>query len=272
MMNKFGIITAADNAVINGLRLMLESLRWSYPVAVTNLGLSQKHLQWLESHNVLILEKTGPASPPIYFWQAWNKPFYIINSPFRQTLWMDTDTLAVKKLDPIIERISNKPFVVRNGSLTWRRRPFTADVWPFYEKYPVTHRLPEDIHINAGVLGFDLLRDGRILNTWAKICKDAIEDKEIYSIRQQELEKHGKIISLRAGDEPCLRWTIERLNTHDMVVYNSNWNHVYDSPGLPTMPSRKAFLRYAYRKKRKEDIILHFVGRQKIWRHWVMHI
>jgi hypothetical protein len=83
----------------------------AFPVAIVNLGMSKKMLNWCSERGEVIqldiprelLEKRNASTEPLLgikmedsrktYYDLFHKPFALLNSPFRRTIWIDSDCL-----------------------------------------------------------------------------------------------------------------------------------------------------------------------------------
>lgn len=137
-------------------------------ICVIDLGLTEKQRNWcLDTANVLICSPPALYRPMQiirhrFWWQAWIKPFYLVQAPFDRVLWIDADCVVLKSLDLAFERIREEPLFVRDGSDV-----VTENDPRLYDHLPLPDGVQTSgINVNSGVVGLCKSRDRNILSAW----------------------------------------------------------------------------------------------------------
>ncbi len=194
-MSQRGILVGSDK---NG-EALLEfwwknyTLNFSYPVAFVDFGLSESGKKWCKERGELIpfekdissiVEATAPKNSLIekFFGknykthrQSWlKKPFACLMTPFKETVWIDTDCLIQKPLLQIFYSLSK-----------------TCDIAlvPEPEDVQLQSKLLKHIHkdeilYNSGVIVFR--KECEVISAWAEIL---IEGKEAFPGDQDALSR-----------------------------------------------------------------------------------
>lgn len=237
-----GIITATDANYFPGCHLLLSSVATQVPVCVVDLGLTLPQRRLCQRLGYicdpdLVMPEQVPG------WQTWNKPFFIAQSPFRYSLWLDADCLVVGDLAPLFAAIRQEPLLVRHWEC-----PFYAfsNYAELYRRFPVRRRLTPEQIPNAGVIGLALPRDQELLRTWQFLVQQAATEPTV----------RGWICWY---DEGALHWSLEALQLTHLPRAQPFWNRYCSS----NWPSDLRELSYDER-----DVVLHFAGNPKPWSAW----
>lgn len=191
----------------------------SLPVAFADFGMSKEAKQWCKERGTLLSisfgglqvaskEEIEPSlctewekalSP---FWgsrQAWfKKPFALLNTPFRQTLWLDLDCEVLGPLEPVFQYIDPKAKMglVRIGEV-----------------------------YNSGVIVFK--KDSPLLNLWAE---SAVSDNHLFLSDQDALTQIIADQGYTVGDVPEIyNWIMCRGIHMGAVVchWAAQWGKAY---------------------------------------------
>src|SRR5437016_13036444 len=76
-----GVISAADEKYFPGFQFLARSLLGKVHVALYDLGLGRESTAWCARHGIAVLQPRRLAINGPHFWQSWNKPFYLEQSP-----------------------------------------------------------------------------------------------------------------------------------------------------------------------------------------------
>jgi hypothetical protein len=240
-----GVLTAADAGYFPGVQLLSASLGQAVPLAIVDLGFSVKQRQWCQSQGRhLVSSPTLRISRELHMWQSWNKPFYVRDSPFQQTLWIDSDCVVVGDLSSLGREVERGPFVVEH----WVEPYVQPNHEDLYRRFPVSLRLPPGKGFNAGVIGLDIVRDAELLNLWCWLVTLAADDPEARSL-------------VTWFDEGALHWALQAARRIDRLLPRGGWNRY--------MPSQSSDDPAAYvlaHTPLNDDVIWHFAGNTKPWR------
>lgn len=222
-----GIITLADENYFPGLEMLYRSVQESLPVpmACFDCGLSPENLDEISARlpmlQVLELPETreitaikeGFTSNKVKKsgkreWPVWICPFLIGASPFRFTLWLDCDLVVLRDLEEIFRKIEQQPFFTRENFAphVTANKPALYDWLPIDRQFDI--RKPE---VNAGVSGWDLLRDRSVLESYKKPILSAIDHEEVRE-------------AISWWDQGALIWAIQNHGLEDCVEQDTRWN------------------------------------------------
>lgn len=258
-----GVLTACDHVMFHGLEFLVHSVLLSHDVrvAVVDLGLASDQRGWLASQGVEVLDLSDDLlvvarSQP--HWQTWNKPVYIERSPFRATVWIDSDALVRGSLEPVFEMTEEKPFVVEDAHAPAGFPP--ANSYGLYktQRFFLPERARTTVYPNAGVLGFVRGRDDGLLSAW----KGAVAAAHASPV---------SLATVRWYDQGALIWTLESRGETGLIrrgqwCFNhpgreptlEDWGAEFDSPRgfLESLPTKGA------------SVVHHYTGSRKPWSRW----
>lgn len=261
---EFGVLTATDDVFLPGALMLVESaVRFGCDVTVVDLKLSETSRRRLvDAGGKLRCPPSNCAMPDdIYGWQTWNKPFYLIDSPYKSTLWLDADCLMVQSPDKLFNAISRGPLMLQH----WNSRAYEWPEEAFWTSVNV--RCPSNsLAVNAGVLGFspDRFVDGRLLKHWCELVSSVVDN----SVRRRQLRWH---------DESALNYLLARDNSHDLItrrnIVTDGWNRLMPAD-VWYGDDRSQFNRIIEKSKRTQDVIMHFTGgtRPRYWFSWIDNV
>lgn len=257
--DKEGIVTAADGGYFRELQFLVRSLRAlsQRPVCVIDLGLTESQRNWcLDIGNVLVW------APPVlyepmqrirerFWWQAWIKPYYLLQAPFDRVLWIDADCVVVKPLDQIFEQLRSAPLFVRDGTTV-----VTENDPRLYEHL----RLPADastsgVNVNSGVVGLCKVRDRNILSAWAWAVQ--------WVAMNPQLQQYSAW-----ADQGLLLWALHHTGMTRHIRSDLTLNQpVFQKPNLlaGAVESSRSLLA-ELREQFPTSTILHFLGPHKLSR------
>lgn len=248
----FAIVTACDRYAFAAFQLMYLSLMSQHDtqINVFDIGLTTNQREWCERQDNIILHKlTYPLliDSNHKMWQTWNKPVYFQQMPQRQILWIDSDCIILDYIDPIINRLEEKPVFIRDQFVN---QEHLANSDYVYEVMPVPYR-HKSIYVNGGIIGLDKERDSEFLSTWISMISEASSNDEV---------REG----LRWWDQGALNWAIEKVGLLKSIWMNHRWN----SPGI--WPDRHSTVHQfldAFHNPNKLGI-MHYAGEEKPYRNW----
>ena len=254
-----GIVTAADAGFFRELQFLIRSLSAvsSTPICLIDLGLTESQRNWcLDNSNVLLW------SLPVFYrpmrmirerdwWQAWVKPYYLVQAPFDRVLWIDADCVVLKPLDAVFETLRKGPIFIRDGTdVNTENDPRLYDHLPL----PVG-AITQGVNVNSGVVGVCKKRDRRILSAWAWAS--------------QWLSMHPGLQPLSSwADQGLFLWAILNSGAADEIRSSLSLNQpVMQQPGLLAGAATAGTTAMAELQKRFPDAeILHFFGPYKLSR------
>jgi hypothetical protein len=223
-----GIVTLADANYFPGLELLYRSVQESYPVplACFDIGLSEAQKAIAREHYPYLrilpipdspiirtiqntLGKAVPlAKPNKRIWPLWICPFLIAAAPFRRVFWLDCDIAVLRNLDGLFALLDQGPvFTPENNA-----PEATPNKPELYDLLPITRAFdPLLPAVNAGVSGWDLLRDKVVLEAYMYPIRQACEDSRI----REAIAWH---------DQGALIWAIQKTGLEQRVVDSWQWN------------------------------------------------
>ncbi len=243
-----GVISATDSAYFLGFQMLANSLIGKVKLAVVDLGLTEVDKKWCRDNKIIVQNPELKVGKDHHYWQSWNKPFYIRNSPFEKTLWIDSDCLVVGDLKPLFNALQTEPLVISHPFGEHYPNPNPARL---YELLPVPVRLKAHETVNAGVLGFAKKKSHlNLLGRWEYLVSLAAEKSEIRAQISWE-------------DEGALMWAIQAAHMNHIIQFNKRgWNRFYNTP----FPTPAEFIR-SFRFQ-PDDTVLHYAFRPKFWDTW----
>jgi hypothetical protein len=239
-----GVLTAADARFFPGVQILSASLGDAVPLAVVDLGLNDEQRAWCRSQpsrTVQTIARRIVRDVPR--WQQWNKPYFIAQSPFRRTLWIDADCVVVGDLAPLFEELDCGPFVAEH----WDDPYLQPNAELLYRFFPVPVRTRAGQGLNSGVVGLDVARDVRLLKAWRRLSGVALDS---YAVRT--------LISW--FDEGTMHWAIQSAMAIDRILPRPGWNRF-----MTSQPSADPIIFLLSLTRRPDDVIWHFSGAPKPW-------
>lgn len=244
-----GIITASDARRFVGIQLLYGSLIVTNDVELVcfDLGLTPEQKAWCQEQTNLQLQEPQvlpwPKTKPM--WQTWNKPFFMDESPFRKTIWIDGDCFVTESLLPLYKFLENGPVFTPDAVSSCN-----DDLYKFLP-IPGIYKEPKP-YINAGVIAFDLDRsiDRQILDKWKEIILQISEN--------QDLEN-----CIIHQDQGALRWVVHALKAQNYIIDTKYLNFLFPHH-RPCSPEK-----FLLGCKQMNGTINHFVaGVKKPWENW----
>lgn len=222
-----GVITLADKNYFQGLILLYHSIQNSYPVPIVcfDIGLSPDQKIWADENLPLLIikdipddnlintiksynEKTTLAKKGKRQWPLWICPILIKNSPFTKTLWLDCDLVILRNLGTLFKKLDTGPVFTPENLAP----QVTANKSKLYKLLPIQRDFNENnALINAGVSGWHLDRDKKILNDYTFLVSKAFEDEDIKN-------------SISWHDQGCLIWAILNNGMENRIATDWKWN------------------------------------------------
>jgi hypothetical protein len=252
-----GIVTAADAGYFRELQFLVRSITAvsCQPVCVIDLGLTETQRNWCLDIGNIIVWSTPELYQPMqrirdrFWWQAWIKPFYLVQAPFDRVLWIDADCVVLKPLDDLFGQIRVAPFFVRDGTTV-----VTENDPRLYDHL----RLPENtvtsgINLNSGVVGLCKIRDRDLLSAWVWAS--------------QWLAMNPPLQSFSAwADQGLLLWAVHRMGMKRHIHQDLAFNQpIFQEPELLYGAVRHGYnLLTEFRQRFPDASILHFLGPHKL--------
>jgi hypothetical protein len=206
-----GVMTASDQYDFVGLQLLYSSIVMYHQnsgVAVIDLGLTPRQKNWCLSQPGLILISPSKDSLKMNFdvsWNRWNKPYFLLLSPFQKTIWLNATSILLKSLQYIFSIIDDEPFIVESHDMI----PVTDK---FYENMPGQCLRPKASYPKANVIGINIQKDFWLLRDWMWAVENISLDKKIKS-------------SCCRLEEGCLAWVLAKNNKSHLPTSDITWNY-----------------------------------------------
>ena len=251
--NDCGIVTACNSNHFGLFQLLYYSIYLSSTGVITlyDLGLSIAQRRWCEQQDQLEIKHLKDLIFPVekdqYYWPTWNKPLYFTQSSHQKNLWIDADCVVLGNINELLEQISEKPVVFCcefgcvDKDISRLHRAMKTNMVPHQSGPPC---------LNAGVLGFDTIRDSDILSKWMEVITSAADDPSVQSVTPWY-------------DQGGLQWAMEVLNKLEFVCHDTSWNH--DNLQLPNC---KNILTFIQGLNPNDCKLAHFAGTEKRKIQW----
>jgi hypothetical protein len=223
-----GIVTLADSHYFPGLETLYVSAQQScaVPVACFNLGLTGDQieraaeryprlsiLQLPDTPDIAAVRHafsnaTALAKPGKRVWPLWICPFLIAASPFERVFWMDCDILVLRDLEGLFALLDQGPVFTPENLAPAK----VANKPELYERLPIDRFFDRlSPAANGGVSGWDLDRDGEVLEAYMHPVRKACTDEAIRN-------------AISWHDQGALNWAIRKTGLEHRVVSSWKWN------------------------------------------------
>ena len=265
------ILTASDDEYFAGLKPLVKSVQsqWNYTIVCIDLGMKERHLEWIESRNVQIHTLEEISSIPElsgeteYIWKLWIKPFFFQMVPAHRVVWIDSDAVVLRNLEKMFELLKAGPVFTTTGNNhePARNKPELYEILPI-DPHTVTKKF-----LNAGVFALDTQRERELLQAWTFCVRQGMEREEVRS-------------AIRNNDQGALLWALHKLNLLDHITDTRIWNCLPNLPYRAPIPKiedlgkgRKRYpqgseLLTKLREDHPHANIVHWCARPKIWELW----
>ena len=268
-MRSQGIVTLADANYFPGLLALHASIRSSFPVPVACFDLGLTEVQKLEARGreglqilplpdeplIAELEVATRRCAPLMkpgkrIWPLWICPLLIRAAPFDEVFWLDCDILVLRGLDELFGFLDQGPVFTPENKAPER----TPNPLRLYNLMPIARRFdPAVPTVNAGVSGWRLDRDRRVLDAYVAPVARAARDPEVMD-------------SIAWHDQGALIWAIQSLGLEDRVLASPLWNLCIDHVRLSGETMRwDAGLCDRLRSSLPEARLLHWNGSLAPW-------
>lgn len=223
-----GIVTLADANYYPGLETLYVSIQESYPVPVTcyDIGLSADQIRHAKENyaNLKIVEvqsdliisnikRAFESASPLgkvgkRVWPLWICPFLIAKSPYQRVFWLDTDLVVLRGLQEFFSMLEVGPVFTAENNAPDK----TQNNPELYNFLPIGRSFdPTKVAVNAGVSGWDLVRDRHLLEDYIKPVLAAIEN---ISVRD----------AISWHDQGALIWAIHNCGLEGRILADTKWN------------------------------------------------
>lgn len=259
--DSWGIVTATNRRMFIGFQLLCFSILRSFHDAdllCYDVGMTASQLDWcVKIPNLKIVKYENPAWAGKNYWEAWAKPFYILDSPFDKCLWIDADAMVLGNLNEIIEAAGDKPLFTEDYS---GLQQSTINATYLYTLLPIDG-VKEDSrpYLNTGVFLLDKKRDEDFIDRWCYCVDRAMSDSEI-------------VQHIACWDQGACKWSLQRLGMLECIVQDKIAFNFPDLNRQYAYPPRPTALEYFFNSIRsaivEKAIVLHWMGSPKPWERW----
>lgn len=210
LLSNEGIMSAVNEASFIGFQLLYSSLvvRHKCLVCVVDIGLNEDQKAWCYKQEKLIL--ISPNLAALKFtdhegWNKWNKPYFLMFSPFQKTLWLDPDTMVVNDVICLFNVMSHGPIIIQTNE------KIDKDDW-FFRRMPGNIEVPDfACYPTTSVFGLDLHRDFYLVREWMWVIENIVKNSK--------LEASAKRLEWAA-----LAWGLAKHNKTNIMMRNPSWN------------------------------------------------
>ena len=253
------VLTASSKNHFVGFQLLYSSLFITHRVQIVlfNLGLTDKQLNWCKKQKRLIVLNYFNTHINTHYWEAWHKPMYIMQCPFKKIIWIDSDAVFKGNLNYIIHMAESNPFFTSDHS---EDPTITFNTSQLYKYMPI-NGFKEDTHpcLNTGLFVIDKIRDKTLLQEWGYIVTEAL-----YSSQIQD--------NISCWDQGACKWVLQNLG----LIHCINPNMAFNQPALDRQqlyPAvKEAVLQLFYNiMQLKDAFLVHWMGSdngRKPWHYW----
>ena len=255
----YGVVTASNWRHFPGLQFMLYSLRKRYdiPILVYDVGMTKEQLEWCEHvPGLIVAPDFNPGFKKLDYWEAWVKPLYIKNSPFKKSFWIDCDTVVTGELIEIIEESGDKPLFTADHTGV---KEGTYNNETLYGMLPI-EGLEKDCgeYLNTGVFLVDNQRDISLIDEWCNCVIAANKNPNIAK-------------SITCWDQGACKWALQKLKLTDTINIAKSFNFPATSRqfAFPATPTAIGVLINTIRGAILDRVVVyHWMGHPKFWVNW----
>jgi hypothetical protein len=270
--SSLGIITAGDSNVFAGIQILHASIKNKINFVCYDIGFTQKQREWARSNNLIIKSIDIPETHrKIHRWQTYLKPWFLDDSPFEYTLWIDSDCITVGNLS-LMEQIKERKTFFSQHWIKQNLLRKNSD--ELYKKFPA--KLSSMPYVNAGAFGINKLTHSLLIKDWKMMLNEGIvNDRQILKYVVQD-------------DEGALNWAIQKHCVQDDIKNDHRYNcfsafeHSHKNEFMITYQQKVLILKGCnflpqifFRKilQDQESYILHFSTcmnhKGKYWTQWL---
>lgn len=266
-LDSCGIITASDKQYFGGLKLLVSSLRYfndmRYPIICVDFGMDKEQLYWCKQKQVKVIPRINvPEYPGLCFdtWEKyliWIKPFLF--GYFRHMLWLDADVIVLNNIDHVFDLIKKDMLVVKHDDQFYGN---VVNHSALYKMKGIENPPKDVMRVNAGVCGFDIVRDLDFINKWKHTVMECFNNTEMRECMHYQ-------------DQGCLNYLLYAENLLDKVnLNNEDLDKFYDFSLWYFIRSKMHNLylsgefgeMFSHLKGHyPHTSLLHWVGPEKIW-------
>lgn len=223
-----GIVSLADEHYFPGLLLLYRSVRecGRVPVACFDAGMTAvqqdfaarkcpglRILPLPELSTLWTIRNVFDSAPLLAkrnkrVWPLWICPLLIAAAPFRRVFWLDCDIAVLRNLEGLFRLLDDGPVFTpeNNAPQATPNRPELYDLLPISRSFD-----PLEPRVNAGVSGWDLVRDKEVLESYLFPVVRACSDSRV----REAISWH---------DQGALIWAIQKTGLEHRVLKTNEWN------------------------------------------------
>ena len=253
-----GVLTASNDYMFPGFQFLFYSITLSHKadICLIDCGLTPVQREWAEAKGV----KVVPFGPDDMLFKdqamreshIWNKGAYLAKSPFRRTIWIDSDCVVQDNLGIFSDLLETGPVLTEDH---FAPKELMINGTELYAKLPIAPRKRSKVYLNSGVMAFDLERDKALLDHWRFCVQKASEDP---SVRNQ----------IAWFDQGALMWAVE----HQGLTNRIRRERAFNMPAIKAGDSWGEFQRnpVGFMEALPKDgaVVRHFLSHPKPWHHW----
>lgn len=253
-----GILTASNDYMFPGLQFLCYSLILSHKVNITvvDVGLTAIQKQWCISKNINLIE-VNPDEMLFKDWNyreshIWNKAVYVDKSPYRKTIWIDSDCIVLENIKLLVDLLENGPVFTEDH---FAPKSMMMNKPSLYSLLPIDPNKRSKVFINSGVFAIDKERDTELLEHW-KFCVTRASCDPL--VRD----------SCAWYDQGALLWAIEKLGLTHRIRREKIFNCPAMNAGGHWGNAQMGVEGYLESIKKDGHIIKHFLSFPKPWHNW----
>lgn len=253
----YGILTACNKKLFIGLQMLLSSLCHSYDTQILCLdtGMTEQQIQWCQRQPGVTVKKYENklhADAHIQYIGAWLKPFYMDVSPFKHTIWMDSDMMVQGDLMELIELSHPNAFFTAD----WSNLKETTINSPILYHHLKVDRNPIDTlpYLNTGLYILNKKRDKDIIEAWQYCVNAAFQSKEIAD-------------TIMCWDQGACKWALHKTNKLYLITPDKKFNYPAKIRHY-SFPAVSKVIPHWMNNIREKCVVLHWMGGPKPWDNW----
>lgn len=254
----YGIMTASSKDHFIGLQMLIHSVTQFYDIItlVYDIGLTKGQKDWLKQKSGVYVKPYNLKACPKHFKYAgaWFKSHYIRSSPFKNTIWLDADTMIRGNLTEIIDL--SRPEAIFTSDHT-NLKESTLNKPFLYSCLPIDKNYYHDIkpYLNTGVLVVNKKRDEKIIEDWCYCVEQAYKTKEIAD-------------SISCWDQGACKWSLHKNNKLYLIIPDKKFNMPARVRQIELSANKESVIKWFESIKEENCTILHWMGNPKPWKNF----
>lgn len=252
-----GVLTACNQKLFIGVQMLLSSLCHSYDVQVLCLdtGMTEDQIKWCQRQpgvTVWKYENNLKVGDHIKYVGAWLKPFYMNVSPFRHTIWMDSDMMVQGDFMELVELSSPGAFFTSDWS---NLKETTINHPMLYQHLTVPYNPIDTVpFLNTGLYILNKKRDKDIIEAWQYCVLQAFENKHIAE-------------TIMCWDQGAAKWALHKTEKLYLISPDKKFNYPAKVRHY-SYPALSALVPAWMQSVREPCVVLHWMGGPKPWDKW----